>query len=356
LSKNETYRSIFINEDGKNKVLLFNNKTNRPIDFPDIPDGSVSDVIISDSENKFLITVSSSTSSPNLYVYDITTKKLIKITSTQNNKINENDLVQAQIIHFKSFDGLQIPAIYYKPLLANKNNKVPAIVSVHGGPGGQSRIGFSPSIQYLVNHGYAVLAVNNRGSSGYGKTFFKLDDKDHGNGDLKDCIWAKKWLSEQNYIDKEAIGIDGGSYGGNMVLNALCLYPEEFKVGVNRYGVSNWIRTLKNFPAFNDKNAFFAEMGNPYTNDSINLKKISPIYHYQKITKPLLVFQGANDVRVLQIESDEIVEGLKKNKIPVEYVVFPDEGHGFQKTENQIITDERTLKFLDKYLKPKRIK
>lgn len=355
LSKNETYRSIFINEDGKNKVLLFDNKTNQKISFPDFPDGSVSDVIISDSEKKFLITVSSSTSPPNLYVYEVATKKLTQITSTQNKEVNEKNLVQAEIIHFKSFDGLEIPAIFYKPLNASSKNKVPALVNVHGGPGGQTRIGFTPNIQYLVNHGYAVLCVNNRGSNGYGKTFFKLDDKDHGNGDLKDCIWGKKWLESQNYIDKDAIGIDGGSYGGTMVLNALSIYPNEFKVGVNRYGVSNFIRTLKNFPAFNDKNAFFAEMGNPYTSDSIHLKKISAIYNYQSINKPLLVFHGANDVRVLQVESDEIVAGLKKNKIPVEYIVYPDEGHGFQKTENQITTDEKTLQFLDKYLKPKRI-
>ena len=356
LSKKETYRSIFINEDGKNKVLLFNNKTNQLVDFPNFPDGSVSDVIISDSEKKFLITVSSSTSTPNLYVYDITTKKLTKITATQNKEVDENNLVRAQIVRFKSFDGLEIPAILYKPLNANAKNKVPALINVHGGPGGQTRIGFDSNIQYLVNHGYAVLCVNNRGSNGYGKTFFKLDDKDHGNGDLKDCIWGKKWLETQDFIDKDAIGIDGGSYGGTMVLNALCMYPNEFKLGVNRYGVSNFLRTLKNFPAFNDKNAFFSEMGNPYTQDSIHLKKISPIYNYQNINKPLIVFHGANDVRVLQVESDEIVAGLKKNKIPVEYILYPNEGHGFLKRENQIMTDEKTLQFLDQYLKPKKIK
>lgn len=356
LSKNETYRAVFVNEDGKNKVYIFDNKTNKPILFPEIKDGSIYDVIISDSEKKFLITVASSTSTPNLYVYDIDTKKLTKITSTQNKEVNENDLVQAEIIRYKSFDGLEIPAIFYKPLKASKTNKVPAIVNVHGGPGGQTRIGLSPNIQYLVNYGYAVLCVNNRGSSGYGKTFFSLDDKDHGNGDLKDCIWGKKWLEKQDFIDKDAIGIDGGSYGGTMVLNALAKYPNEFKVGVDRFGVSNFIRTLKKFPAFNDKNAFFAEMGNPYTADSIHLKETSPILHYKNINKPLLIFHGANDVRVLQVESDEIVSGLRKKGVPVEYVIYPDEGHGFQKRENQITTDEKTLLFLDKYLKPKKSK
>lgn len=356
LSENEKYRIVFVNDDGKNKVLLFDHKTGKKIDFPDLKDGDVQNVIISNSENKLLLTVGSSTSSPNLYLYDIPTKNLKQLTSTLSRQIDQNDLVKAEVVRFKSFDGKEIPAIYYKPLQASENNKVPALIWVHGGPGGQSRIGYSNSIQYLVNHGYAVLAVNNRGSSGYGKTFYKLDNKDHSNGDLKDCIWGKKWLAEQNYIDSTSIGIYGGSYGGCMVLGALAFHPEEFKVGVNLFGVANWLRTLKSIPPYWEsfRNALYEELGNPYTSDSIRLKKISPLFNYQKINKPLLVFQGANDVRVLPIESDEIVAGVKKNKIPVEYVVYPDEGHGFQKKENQIKTSKSTLAFLDKYLKAKK--
>ncbi|KAF2516478.1 S9 family peptidase [Flavobacterium foetidum] len=356
LSENEKYHVIFINDDGKNKVLLFDHKTGKKIDFPDLKDGDVQNVIISNSENKLLLTVGSSTSSPNLYVYDIPKKELKQLTSTISKKIDQNDLVKAEVVRFKSFDGKEIPAIYYKPLQASENNKVPALVWVHGGPGGQSRIGYSNSIQYLVNHGYAVLAVNNRGSSGYGKTFYKLDNKDHSNGDLKDCIWGKKWLAEQNYIDPNAIGIYGGSYGGCMVLGALAFHPEEFKVGVNLFGVANWPRTLKSIPPYWEsfRTALYDELGDPYTSDSIRLKKISPLYNYQKIKKPLLVFQGANDVRVLPIESDEIVAGVKKNGVPVEYIVYPDEGHGFQKKENQITTSKKTLAFLDKYLKTKK--
>jgi len=203
-----------------------------------------------------------------------------------------------------------------------------------------------------------VLAVNNRGSSGYGKTFYKLDNKDHGNGDLKDCVWGKKWLAEQDYIDTNSIAIMGGSYGGNMVLNALAKHPEEFKAGVNIFGVANWLRTLRNIPPYWEsfREALYNEMGDPETSDSIHLKEASPLYNYQKINKPLLVLQGANDVRVLKVESDEIVEGVKKNGVPVEYVLFPDEGHGFVKKQNQIEADEKTLKFLDKYVRPKPVK
>jgi len=354
LSENERFHTIFVNEDGKNKVLLFDHKTNQPIDFPEIKDGDVLGVDISESEKNLLLTVGSSTSPQNLYIYNLDKKNLKQLTSTLNKEIEQNDLVKAEVVRYKSFDGREIPAIYYKPLQANKEKKAAALVYVHGGPGGQSRVGFSNSIQFFVNHGYAVLAVNNRGSSGYGKTFYKMDNRDHSNGDLKDCIWGKKWLTQQNYIDSTAIGIYGGSYGGCMVLGALAFHPEEFKVGVDLFGVANWLRTLRSIPAYweSGRKALYEEMGDPYSADSVRLKNISPLYNYQKIIKPLIVFQGANDVRVLPIESDEIVAGVKKNGVPVEYVVFPDEGHGFVKKENQITTAKRTLEFLDKYLKP----
>ena len=354
LSENGKYHTVYINEDGKTKILLFDHAIGKKVKLPDFDNGDVQGMIISDSETKLLLTVGSSTSPPNLYVYDLETKKLTRLTSTLSKKIDENDLVKAEVVRFKSFDGKSIPAIYFKPLQASKDNKVPAIVWVHGGPGGQSRVVYSNSIQYLVNHGYAVLAVNNRGSSGYGKTFYKLDNKDHSNGDLKDCIWGKKWLASQDYINPDAIGITGGSYGGCMVLAAMAFHPEEFKVGIDYYGVTNWPRTLKSIPPYWEsfRKALYEEMGDPYTKDSIRLKNISPLYNYQKINKPLMVFQGSNDVRVLPIESEEIVKGVKKNGVPVEYVVFKDEGHGFAKKENQITSDKKTLAFLDKYLKP----
>jgi len=354
LSEHEKYHTIFINEDGKNKVLLFDHATGKAVTSPEIKDGDVLGITISASEKNLLLTVGSSTSPANLFMYNMESKELKQLTSTLNREIDRNDLVQAEVIRFKSFDGKEIPAIYYKPLQANKNNKAGALVWVHGGPGGQSRVGFSNSIQYLVNNGYAVLAVNNRGSSGYGKTFYKLDNKDHSNGDLKDCIYGKKWLAEQEYIDSTAIGIYGGSYGGCMVLGALAFHPDEFKVGVDLFGVANWLRTLRSIPPYWEsfRKALYDEMGDPNTADSVRLKNISPLYNYEKITKPLLVFQGANDVRVLPVESDEIVAGVKKNGVPVEYVVYPDEGHGFAKKENQITTSKRTLEFLNKYMKP----
>jgi len=353
LSENEKYHTIFINEDGKNKILLFDHASNKQVDFPAISDGDVKGITISPSEKNMMLTVGSSRSPNNLYVYNFEKKELKQLTQTLNKEVDENDMVKAEVVRFKSFDGKEIPAIYYKPLTASKDSKVPGLLWIHGGPGGQSRIGFSNDIQYLVNHGYAVLAVNNRGSSGYGKTFYKMDNKDHGNGDLNDCIWGKKWLQQQDYIDTSKIGIEGGSYGGCMVLSALAFHPEEFKAGVDLFGVANWIRTLRSIPPYWEsfRKALFEELGDPNTADSILLKRTSPLFHYQTINKPLIVFQGMNDVRVLPVESEEIVAGVKKNGVPVEYVTYPDEGHGFAKKENQITTSKRTLLFLDKYLK-----
>lgn len=353
LSENDKYRVIAINEDGKNRLIVLNNETGEEVDLPEVPDGDIKAVNISESENLMRLTIGTSKTPNNLYVYDFRNNEIKKLTNTLNSKIDPEDLVASEVVRYESFDGLEIPAIYYKPHQASEENKVPALVWVHGGPGGQSRIGYSALIQYLVNHGYAVLAVNNRGSSGYGKSFYKMDDKKHGEEDLKDVIWGKKWLQEQDYIDDENIGIIGGSYGGYMTMAAMTFNPEEFDAGVNLFGVTNWLRTLKSIPPYWEafKKALYEEMGDPTTKDSIALYNKSPLFHADQVKNPVMVLQGANDPRVLQVESDEIVEELKKNNVPVEYVIFEDEGHGFIKKENEIKGYKQILAFLDKYLK-----
>jgi dipeptidyl aminopeptidase/acylaminoacyl peptidase len=353
ISEKGKYHLIGINEDARDKVLLFDHASGKELEMPKIEGGYIAGVTISPSETKMLLTVVSDRSSSNKYLYNIETKELKQLTRTLNPEVATEDLVDAEIVRFKSFDGQEIPAVYYKPHNASSSNKVPALVWVHGGPGGQSRAGYSTSIQYFVNHGYAVLAVNNRGSSGYGKAFYKMDNQNHGDKDLKDCVWGKKWLAEQEYIDSSKIGIYGGSYGGFMSLAGIIQYPKEFAVGVDLFGVTNWIRTLKSIPPYWEsfKIALYDEMGDPSSADSVRLKNISPLFNTDKIKTPLLVLQGSNDPRVLQVESDEIVAGAKKNGTPVEYVLFPDEGHGFVKKENQIKAAAETLKFLNKHLK-----
>jgi len=356
LSENEKYRVTAINEDGKNTLLIRDIINNSDVYFPKIPDGDIKGASFSESENKIRLTIGTSKSPNNIYVYDLNSKELKKLTETLNPEINANDLVSAEVVRYPSFDGLEIPAIYYKPLDATERNKVPALVWVHGGPGGQSRTGYFSLIQYLVNHGYAILAVNNRGSSGYGKTFYKMDDLNHGDKDLKDCIWGKKWLQAQDYINARNIGIIGGSYGGYMTMAAMTFTPDEFKVGVNIFGVTNWLRTLKSIPPYWEsvRNALYKEMGDPTTADSVRLYEISPVFHAHKVKNPVMVLQGANDPRVLKVESDEIVAGIEANGITVEYVVFDDEGHGFRKKENEIEGYGKILSFLDTHLKGER--
>ncbi len=348
------YRVSGINEDGKTAIKILDTKSNAKVDFPDLGALDISSINISRSEKWMTFYAGSSRSTSNLYLYNMESKEVKQLTESLNKEINKEDLVEAEVVRYKSFDGLDIPAIYYKPKSASMEDKSAAMVWVHGGPGGQSRVGYSALIQYLVNHDVAILMVNNRGSSGYGKTFYKMDDKNHGEADLKDCIEGKNYLASLPYIDQDQIGIIGGSYGGYMVMRALTHAPEEFKCGVNIFGVTNWLRTLKSIPPWWEafKVALYEEMGDPAV-DSVRLYNISPLFHADKITKPVMVLQGAQDPRVLQVESDEIVEAVKKNNIPVEYVLFEDEGHGFVKKENQIEAYSKILKFVDEYLKEK---
>ena len=352
-SYNEKYRVIGVNEDGKTKVHVYDSNTGNEVDLPDFTDGSIKSVSISKSENLMLLTVGRSTSPNNKYLYDFNTKNLTQVTNTLNPEINPDDLVAGKVVRYKSFDGLDIPAIYYQPHSASPDAKVPALVWVHGGPGGQSRVSYFALIQYLVNHDYAILAVNNRGSSGYGKSFYQADDRKHGDVDLKDCIYGKEFFASTGVVDTSKIGIIGGSYGGYMTMAAMAFTPDEFAVGVNIFGVTNWLRTLNSIPPYWEsfRQALYAEMGDPTTSDSIRLYQSSPLFYAQNVTKPLMVLQGANDPRVLQVESDEIVQAVKNNGVPVEYVLFEDEGHGFVKKENEIEGYGKIKVFLDTYLK-----
>ena len=353
LSKNNSYRVIAVNEDAQNKLTIKNMSDQSDLNLIGFENMNINSVGFSDDEKLLRVSAGSPNSPGDIYTYELSSNKLNKITSNLNSNVNPKDLVNAEVIRYESFDGLEIPAILYKPHSASKKNKVPALVWVHGGPGGQSRIGYRALIQYLVNHGYAILAVNNRGSSGYGKTFYSLDDLNHGEDDLQDCVWGKKWLQDQDYINPDKIGIIGGSYGGFMTMAAMTFEPEEFKVGVNIYGVTNWIRTLRSIPAYweSTRESLYKEMGNPYTEDSLRLYNISPLFHAKNIKNPVMVLQGANDPRVLQIESDEMVQEARDAGAYVEYVLFEDAGHGFIKKEQQIEGNEKILTFLENYLK-----
>lgn len=351
-SETGRFRVSTTNEDAKTVLRIVDTKSGKDVALPALPNADVTGTFFSRDETKMGFLLTSDRTPRDVWTVDVAGGAPRQLTHTLNPDVNPEDLVDSQVVRYKSFDGLEIPAILYKPKDASPTNKVPAIVLVHGGPGGQSRRGYSELTQHLVNHGYAVLATNNRGSSGYGKTFFHMDDKKHGDVDLKDTVAARPYLASLDWVDGKRVAIMGGSYGGYMVGAALAFAPEAFDAGIDIFGVMNWVRTLESIPAWwaSFRESLYAEMGDPAT-DKERLQSISPLFHAENIKRPLLVVQGANDPRVLKVESDEIVAAAKKAGAPVEYLVFDDEGHGFEKQKNQVTAQEAYLKFLDKYVR-----
>jgi prolyl oligopeptidase len=348
-SENGKYQVNGINQDSQTVLSITEVATGEAIKMPSLPAGDLRGVNFNNDETEMVFYLNSDTSPSNLYHHTIGTSAVTQLSDNGNPEIDEANLVAGEIHRFKSFDGLEIPGILYKPKQA-ETQKVPALVWIHGGPGGQSRFGYSAMVQHLVNNGYAIFMINNRGSSGYGKTFYHLDDKKHGEDDLQDVVYNKKYLQSLDWVDENKIGVMGGSYGGFLTMAAMA-FTQEFDVGINIVGVTNWVRTLESIPPYWEsfKKALYDEMGDPAT-DGERLRNISPVFFGHQVTKPVLIVQGANDPRVLQVESDDMVAAIREAGTHVEYVLFEDEGHGFSKKENRIIASERYLKFLQEYL------
>lgn len=350
-SSSGRYRVSGVNADAQTELTLLDQQTGEEVALTGLPQGDLGSIRFDEDESRIAFTVSSDTSPADIYVADLASGAATRLTNALNPAIDEADLVTATIGRFASYDGVEVPGVLYRPKGASAANPAPAIVWVHGGPGGQSRRGYNPAIQHLVNNGYAVYAINNRGSSGYGKTFFHMDDKRHGEADLGDVVASKAWLQGMDWIADDRIAIMGGSYGGYMVAAALAFEPEVFDAGINIFGVTNWVRTLKSIPPWwgANRTALFDELGDPET-DEERLRRISPLFHASNIVKPMLVVQGANDPRVLQVESDELVAAVEANGVDVDYVLFDDEGHGFRRKDNRIEASEAYLSFLDRHI------
>ena len=353
-SRDGRFLEVSINRDAATEVRLFEEPGMRPVKLPALPDADITGLRFSRDGKRLAFFADSSRSPRNLYVIDVADLAQgapRQLTRALSPAIEPAALVPARVVRFKSYDGLEVPGLLYRPRSANREHPEPALVWVHGGPGGQSRVGYSPLIQFLVNHGYAIYAINNRGSAGYGKTFFHLADRKHGNADLGDCVAAKGMLAATGWVSPDRIGIIGGSYGGYMVLAALTFRPHEFAAGVDLFGVSNWVRTLASIPPYwaSERKALYKLIGDPQA-DADYLRKISPLFHAEQIERPLLVLQGDKDPRVLKQESEEIVVAARKHGTPVEYLIFPNEGHGFVRKETQAKAYQAVLVFLDKYL------
>ncbi len=354
LSEGGRYLVSAVNADARTDLRVYEAATMQRVELPTIPDADIASVSFSQDESTMAFYASAASFPGDIFVASMPGGEPRRVTQSLNPEVDPADLVEGTVVRFASYDGLEIPGILYRPHQASAESPVPALVSVHGGPGGQSRIGYSTLTQYLVNHGYAVYAINNRGSSGYGKTFYRMDNRAHGEADLGDVVASKDWLAGMDWVEGGKIGVMGGSYGGYMVLAALTFQPEAFEVGVDIFGVANWLRTLTSIPPWWEaqREALYTELGDPAT-DEERLRRISPLFYASNIARPLIVLQGANDPRVLQVESDEIVEAVRANGVPVEYIVFPDEGHGFRKKDNQARGYEAVLNFLDQHLRGK---
>jgi dipeptidyl aminopeptidase/acylaminoacyl peptidase len=351
-SRDGRYFLVAVNRDARTETRLFAMPGMHPVSLPEIPDANVTGGEFSRDGKRLAFYAESSRQPRNLFVCDLAGGAPRQLTRSLNPAIEPRNLSPAEVVRFRSYDGQEIPGLLYRPHGADAGHKVPALVWVHGGPGGQSRVGYSALVQYLVNHGYAVYAINNRGSSGYGKTFYAMADRKHGAADLDDCVASKGMLAATGWVEPGRIGIIGGSYGGYMVLAALAFRPREFQAGVDLFGVSNWVRTLESIPAWwtSSRNALYKQIGDPKA-DHDYLVKISPLFHAEQIERPLIVLQGEKDPRVLRQESDEIVAAARKRGAPVEYLIFPNEGHGFARKETNAKADKAILDFLDKYLK-----
>jgi len=346
------YQVHALNADASTDLTITDTTTGQAVTLTGVPDGDLGSIRFNDDESAIAFSVSSDTSPSDIFTADLATGQTRRLTHALNPEINEAHLVQASIVRYAGEGGVMIPGVLYRPHGASAETPAPAIVFVHGGPGGQSRRGYSAMVQHLVNHGYAVLLANNRGSSGYGKTFFHMDDRAHGEADLRDIVAGGQWLRDQDWVADDQVAVMGGSYGGYMTAAALAFHPEAFKAGINIFGVTNWVRTLESIPAWwgAQRDALYDEMGDPAT-DAERHRAISPLFHASNIVRPMLVIQGANDPRVLQVESDELVAAARANGTPVDYVLFPDEGHGFLRRENRITAQEAYLRFLDEHVR-----
>ncbi len=350
-SYNEKYRVMLSSKGARLNIEVYDATTAQKIDLPPFPYGDIKPVVISRSERLMAFYVNGDRSPNDLYIYEFATKQVRKLTNNLNPEIDPADLVESDEVSFKSFDGLEIPCLLWKPHEVSPIHKAPALVWVHGGPAGQTRKGYAGAVQFLVNHGYVVLAVNHRGSLGYGPEFAAAADRRQGREPLWDCVEAKRYLATLEYVDSNNIGIMGGSFGGYMALAALTFHPEEFSAGVCIAGTSNWIRKLESMPPESlTRKLYYEKVGDPST-DVEMLRAISPVFHAKNITKPLMVIQGAKDPRVERRESDDIVAAVRSNGGIVEYLVIDDEAHGFRKRANMIRAYSAILKFLDLHLK-----
>ncbi len=306
-----------------------------------------------DEEKVLLIRTYSDRSLGATYLYDWPGDSLTKLAD-MGPWLNEDELAPMQPITYEARDGLKIQGYLTLPLKKSLEN-LPVIVLPHGGPWARDNWGFRPDVQFFANRGYAVLQMNFRGSTGFGRNFWELSFKKWGLSMQDDITDAVNWLIEQGIADSKRIGIYGASYGGYAVLAGLAFTPDLYACGVDYVGVSNLFTLLETIPPYWKPmlEMMYEMVGHPET-DAELLRAASPVFHADKITAPLFIAQGARDPRVKKSESDQIVEALKKRGVEVPYMVKDNEGHGFRNEENRFELYEAVEKFLGRHLYPEK--
>ncbi|MBM3546345.1 MAG: S9 family peptidase [Alphaproteobacteria bacterium] len=302
-----------------------------------LPDGSA-----------IVFTLNGACRTPDLFRADTATGAVTRLTTSDTKGLQVTDFVEPELIRYPTFDGRQIPAFFFKPKTPKPASGYPTVMVVHGGPESQYLPNFRTEVQFLIARGYAVLATNVRGSSGYGRVYLGLDDVRLRPGSVNDLAHANAWLRRHPDIDGHRIAVMGQSYGGYMVLAAITLYPDLWAAGIDFYGIANWLTMLANTGPWRRKQRA-KEYGDP-ERDREFLIETSPLTRVGDIKCPLLVAQGMTDPRVPPSESEQIVKAVRSRNVPCEYVTFPDEGHGFVKLHNRLAVHGAVAQFLDRFV------
>jgi dipeptidyl aminopeptidase/acylaminoacyl peptidase len=339
------------NEDGIGKLHLRTIPDHRVVELPELPVGLVGGFAFSPDGTRIAVTLNTATSPSDVHVIDIAAQTLTRWTQSEVGGLDTSNFVAPSLIRYESFDGLSIPAFYYRPANVPAGRKLPVVIQIHGGPEAQAFPSFSPSVQYLVNElGIAVLVPNVRGSAGYGKTYLQRDNGMKRKDSVKDIGALLDWVATQPELDAERVGVFGGSYGGYMVLASMVDYADRIKAGVDIVGISHFATFLEATESYRRdlRRVEYGDERDPAMRAFMD--EIAPLNNAAKITSPLFVAQGANDPRVPLSEADQIVRAVRGNGRDVWYLVFKDEGHGFAKKSNADWFNAATVMFWQRHL------
>ncbi|MDX1664766.1 MAG: alpha/beta fold hydrolase [Candidatus Promineifilaceae bacterium] len=316
-----------------------------------VPGMVASRITFSPDGGRVAFAYTAATRTYDVYVWDIESDDLYPVTGSGHGGLPLSSFVAPELVRYPSFDGREIPAWFYKPSAheGDAERALPVVIIVHGGPESQFRPYFHAIAQYLVASGYAVFAPNVRGSTGYGKRYSHLDDVEKRMDSVADLAEGARWLAEQPEVDGECIAVYGGSYGGFMVLSAITTYPDLWAAAVDIVGISNFVTFLENTSDYR-RGHRESEYGS-LEQDREFLESIAPIDHLDAVETPLMVIHGANDPRVPLSEAEQLVAALEARDVPVEFLVFDDEGHGIVKLKNKLVAYPAVVAFLDKYLR-----